>query len=147
MAGSPCARPTKRGLAPTLTSGRVAAEDTVICDPLVHDTGPTTARCRLAARTEESRGLVGYVEILRERWRFVAIALSSRLAPPRLPRHRRQAVRGRGNLLVTPVSGDDPVYTGLPLIRESSDPTRDVETAAQLVTTRDVAARVIEGSG
>ena len=46
------------------------------------------------------------------------------------------------DLLVTPVTGD--VLLGLPVIRSSNDPTRDVETAARLVTTRDVAARVIK---
>ena len=46
------------------------------------------------------------------------------------------------DLLVTPVSNDDPVTQGLPLIRESNDPTRDVETAARLVTGRNVAERV-----
>ncbi|HEU0019220.1 MAG TPA: Wzz/FepE/Etk N-terminal domain-containing protein, partial [Thermoleophilaceae bacterium] len=44
------------------------------------------------------------------------------------------------DLLVTPVSSDE-AFTGLPLIRESSDPTRDVETVARLVTTREVAER------
>jgi capsular exopolysaccharide synthesis family protein len=43
------------------------------------------------------------------------------------------------DLLITPVSADDPVLSGLGLIRESSDPTRDVETAARLVTSRNVA--------
>jgi len=45
-------------------------------------------------------------------------------------------------VLVSPVGNDDPVTQGLPLIRESNDPTRDVETAARLVTGRNVAERV-----
>lgn len=43
-------------------------------------------------------------------------------------------------LLVTPVSTDN--LPGLGLIHDSTDPTRDVETAARLITGRDVAARV-----
>ena len=42
-------------------------------------------------------------------------------------------------LLVTPVSQTDPAFAGLNLIRSSSDPTRDVETAAKLIVNRDVA--------
>ena len=45
-------------------------------------------------------------------------------------------------LLVTPIGSED--LPGLGLIQESSDPTRDVETAARLVTKRDVAQRVAE---
>ncbi len=46
------------------------------------------------------------------------------------------------DLLVTPVTDDNDAITGLGLIRESNDPTRDVETAARLVLSRDVAERV-----
>ena len=44
-------------------------------------------------------------------------------------------------VLVTPVT-DQPVYRGLGLIMQSSDPTRDVQTAAKLITTTAVAERV-----
>jgi receptor protein-tyrosine kinase len=46
------------------------------------------------------------------------------------------------DMLVTPVASDQQNVTGLGLISQSSDPTRDVETASRLVVTRDVAARV-----
>ena len=46
------------------------------------------------------------------------------------------------DLLVTPTTDDNQALTGLGLIRESNDPTRDVETAARLVLSRDVAERV-----
>src|SRR2546423_14767388 len=45
-------------------------------------------------------------------------------------------------MLVTPAAADDPALSGLPLIRQSSAPTRYVETAAKLVVNRDVASRV-----
>jgi capsular exopolysaccharide synthesis family protein len=48
----------------------------------------------------------------------------------------------QAELLVTPIAEEDPALTGLALIRASSDPTRDVETVARLVTSRDVAERV-----
>ena len=43
-------------------------------------------------------------------------------------------------MLVSPVPSD--AFPGLPLLRESSDPTRDVTTASQFVTNTDVAQRV-----
>jgi capsular exopolysaccharide synthesis family protein len=43
------------------------------------------------------------------------------------------------SLLVSPVPAEDPLLSGLGLIRESSDPTLDVQTAAQLITTSEVA--------
>ncbi|MEA2471333.1 MAG: tyrosine-protein kinase, partial [Thermoleophilaceae bacterium] len=45
-------------------------------------------------------------------------------------------------LLITPVPGSDPVYTATGLIHDTSDPTRDVETASRLITNVDVARRV-----
>lgn len=44
-------------------------------------------------------------------------------------------------LLVAPVPADDPTFRGLPVFRESGDPTRDIETAATLVETVAVADR------
>ena len=45
------------------------------------------------------------------------------------------------DLLVTPVPANDDTLNGLGLIRESNDPTRDVQTAARLVTSIDVARK------
>lgn len=50
--------------------------------------------------------------------------------------------QGAADLLITPAAGQDGLLVTLPLIRESSDPTRDVETASKLVTNIDVAQRV-----
>jgi len=46
---------------------------------------------------------------------------------------------GEAKLLIQPIPAADTSFTGLGLIRESADPTLDVETAAQLVTTPQVA--------
>ena len=45
------------------------------------------------------------------------------------------------DLLVTPVSSTDITLTSLGLLRDSTDPTQPVETAARLVTNVDVAER------
>ena len=46
------------------------------------------------------------------------------------------------DLLVSPAPRDSATLIGLPIVRESSDPTRDVETVARLVTSTSVARRV-----
>ena len=46
------------------------------------------------------------------------------------------------DLLVSPAPRDSDSLVGLPIVRESSDPTRDVETVARLVTSNSVARRV-----
>jgi non-specific protein-tyrosine kinase len=50
--------------------------------------------------------------------------------------------RAEAELLVVPASRDDTTLNGIFVIRESSDPTRDVQTAASLVDGLNVARRV-----
>jgi capsular exopolysaccharide synthesis family protein len=96
----------------------------------------------------EEEGLRRYVETIRERLPLVllavlvttAIAVAYVLTAPK-------TYEARSDMLVTPVSGDEPILRSLPLIFESVDPTRDVETASQFVTNLDVAVRVKEDLG
>jgi capsular exopolysaccharide synthesis family protein len=91
----------------------------------------------------ETPGLQRYLQTLRERFRLiVGTLLVTTAAAVGYLAVTEKVYEAEADLLVTPVSRDDPLLTGLGLIRESSDPTRDVETAARLVTTRNVAARV-----
>ena len=85
-----------------------------------------------------------YLRTLRERLGLIALitassrphgGLSTWPSPTRCTRPRPSSWSHR-------LSSDDPVLSSLPLIRESNDPTRDVETAARLVTSRNVAQRV-----
>lgn len=88
----------------------------------------------------EEEGLRRYVETIRERLPLVilavlvttGIAVAYVLTAPK-------SYEARADLLVTPVSGDEPILRSLPLVFESVDPTRDVETASQFVTNLDVA--------
>jgi len=91
----------------------------------------------------EQQGLQRYVTTLRERLPLilVAIILTTGAAVAYLL-VTEKTYKAEADLLVTPVSNEDEALAGLGLIRESSDPTRDVETAARLVKTVDVAARV-----
>lgn len=92
---------------------------------------------------EEQEGLQRYVETIRERLVLIitAVAITTGIAILYVATATK-TYEAEADLLITPVSGDDPTLTSLGLLRESADPTRDVETAARLVTTIDVARRV-----
>ena len=84
-----------------------------------------------------------YVRVLRERV-WVIVAVRDRLCRRRghLREHRGPGVRGRGG---SPRDPGDDRHRGArwpPLVRESNDPTRDVETVSRLVTSGAVADRV-----
>jgi len=92
---------------------------------------------------ETSPGLLRYLETIRERiWFVVGITLLTLGVATAYLLSASKVYEAEAELLVTPVADDDPAYTGLPLVRSSSDPTRDVETLARLVTSRVVAADV-----
>jgi polysaccharide biosynthesis transport protein len=93
----------------------------------------------------ESSALERYVRIVRERWRIIAIAVAVTLAGSVLYLAQADPVyEAEADLLISPAAGDDDALIGLGLIRESSDPTRDVETVARLVTAPSVARIVKE---
>jgi capsular exopolysaccharide synthesis family protein len=95
-------------------------------------------------RRGEQEGLGRYLQTLRERLGLIAVCTLAAVAAAVIyvlvasPTYKAQA-----QILVTPVSRDDDTLTNLGLIRDSNDPTRDVSTAAKLVTAPDVARRVI----
>lgn len=92
---------------------------------------------------EEEEGLRRYVETLRERfWLIVITVLITTGAAVAYVATAQKTYEASANMLVTPVSGDNPLLTSLPLIHQSVDPTRDVETASLLVTNLTTADKV-----
>jgi capsular exopolysaccharide synthesis family protein len=90
---------------------------------------------------EEELGLKRYVETIRERIGLViVVALITTVAAVAYVVIAPKTYSAEADLLITPVASD--TLPSLPLIRQSADPTRDVETAARLVTTTNVANRV-----
>lgn len=88
-------------------------------------------------------GFERYLHTLRERLPLiVAVTLATTIVAALYLVVAEDRYRTEADLLVAPAAQDDTALTGLPVIHESSDPTRDVETAAQLVESRDVAVRV-----
>ena len=106
---------------------------------------PTRKQTEWLNPPTEEAGLRRYVETIRERIWFVvlAVAITTTIAVLYVLTAPK-TYEATADLLVTPVSSEDPTLTSLPLIRESVDPTRDVETAALLVTNTDVAEIVKE---
>lgn len=90
---------------------------------------------------EEELGLKHYVETIRERLGLVLVAtLVTTLVAVAYVLTATKTYESEADLLVSPVASD--TFPSLPLLRASADPTRDVETAARLVTDSDVVARV-----
>ncbi len=107
---------------------------------------PTTAAADWLQPPEEQEGLSRFVQILRERiWLILGIvALTTGIAILYVVTAQK-VYEAEADLLISPISGEqNPAYVIAGLPQESSDPTRDVETAARLVTTLDVAARVAD---
>ena len=104
--------------------------------------GGATARAESDWRHPQvdNSGIQRYIETVKERWRLVVgVTVVTVVVSILYLATASKVYEADADLLITPVSADDPVLTGLGLIRESSDPTRDVETAARLVTSRNVA--------
>src|SRR3712207_5579635 len=111
------------------------------------DRGGTRSAEWLRPRVEQE-GLQRYVNTIRERIKLiVAITALTTLAAIIYLAVAPKVYEARSELLVTPVPSDDPALSGLPIIRQSSDPTRDVETAARLIANRQVAERVRDQVG
>src|SRR4051794_18798995 len=92
----------------------------------------------------EASTLQRYLQTLRERMGLVlAVVVVTTLAAALHLAVAPKVYKAEADLLVTPIGGDDPGLSGLGLIRESNAPPRDVETAARLVASRNVAAGVI----
>lgn len=91
----------------------------------------------------EQTGLGYYISVLRERWKLIAAAMVLCLAAAGVYLATADKVyEAEADLLVTPAASDDTLLSSLGVIRATSDPTRDVQTAAEFVTTVDVADRV-----
>jgi Mrp family chromosome partitioning ATPase len=88
-------------------------------------------------------GIARWLDIIGARWWFVlGLALLAGVTAYAIVPSLQQVYQAEATLLVEPIPSSDDALLGLGLPRESSDPTRDVETASQLIATPEVAARV-----
>jgi capsular exopolysaccharide synthesis family protein len=132
---------------PSLLTDRMPAEDLRsayrIHSPLSRP--PYSSSAAWLQPAEEQEGLSRYVETVRERFWVIlaAVVVTTGIAILYVLTATKTYV-ATSDMLITPITGDDPVLTSLGLLRESSDPTRDVQTASQLIANIDVAKRAGE---
>ena len=80
----------------------------------------------------EQQGLRRYVQTIRERFKLIVLTvLVTTLAAVLYVGTAEKTYEARATLLVTPVPRDNATLDGLSPITASSDPTRDVTTAAE----------------
>jgi capsular exopolysaccharide synthesis family protein len=93
---------------------------------------------------ETTPGLLRYLETIRERkWLVLGVLVLTVAVAVAYLAHAEKTYSAKAELLITPISGgENSALEGVTLIRESSDPTRGVETGAALATTRSVGERV-----
>jgi receptor protein-tyrosine kinase len=92
----------------------------------------------------QQQGLRRYLSTLSERRGLILMTvIATTLAAIAYLAVADKVYEAEADMLVTPISSDNAV-PGAGLISESPDPTRDVETAARLITQRDVAERVVK---
>ena len=111
--------------------------NSVLADPT------TTQTAEWLLPGEEQQGLRRYVQTIRERFKLIVLSvLVTTLAAALYVGTAQKTYKAETDLIVTPIAGADTTLNSIPgLIRESSDPTRNVQTAARLVTTIDVARK------
>jgi succinoglycan biosynthesis transport protein ExoP len=98
---------------------------------------------RWLAPEAEQQGLKRYLETVRERWLLIVLAVVVTTAAAVLyAAAADEKYEAQAKLLVTPISRDNEALLVLGLLRDSNDPTRDVQTAALLTTSTDVAELV-----
>src|SRR6201996_4906627 len=122
------------------------------CAPAENPTAmpdPTTNTSSDWLRPPSDReGLQRYVETLRERlWLIILVVVVTTGIAILYVLTATKMYSAESDLLITPVSGDDPVLSSLGLISASADPTRDVETASRFVTNVEVANAVAKKLG
>jgi polysaccharide biosynthesis transport protein len=84
-----------------------------------------------------------YLETLKERWLFILLCVVVCTGAAAAYAFTAEEVyEAHADMLVTPVPDDQTAVLGLGLIRRASDPTRDVTTAARLISNPQVATLV-----
>jgi Mrp family chromosome partitioning ATPase/capsular polysaccharide biosynthesis protein len=100
------------------------------------------------AGAPDSEGLPYYLTVLRSHIRFLGVLVAVCVGVAMLYLTQVEKVyESHADLLITPVPRDNETPIGLGLTRESTDPTRDVETIARLIETQAVARRVVRSLG
>lgn len=86
-------------------------------------------------------GLDSYLEAIRANWLLVlAIAVATVVGTATAVSLRSPTYTATAKILIAPLPIDDETFLGLPLVRDTGDATRTVQTAASLIETPEAAA-------
>ena len=111
------------------------------------DKTTTPTESWLASRPQRA-DLSRYLDMIRSHWLLlVALVAAGLVAAFAYVSVAHKTYQAEADLLVTPVAADDPNLIGLPLVRETADPTADVLTVAKLVDSPSVASLVAKQLG
>jgi Mrp family chromosome partitioning ATPase len=92
--------------------------------------------------------LASYLGAIRSHpWVVALVTLAAVVASAAFVAVRSPSYEATADLLVDPLPIDDQTFRNIPLIRDTGDPTRTVQTAASLVETREIADRTAEALG
>lgn len=104
---------------------------------------PTEPRRSWLASRPPRAELSRYLQLLRAHWVMLVVFVAAGLAAAFVYSSlATKSYTAEADLFITPVSTDDPNLVGLPLLRDTSDPTADVLTASKLVASPSVASLV-----
>ncbi len=94
-------------------------------------------------RSGDEGSLKRYLDTIRERkWIVILAVVICTLAATAYALTAQKMYQAQADMLVTPVPDDQTAVLGLGLLREATDPTRDVTTASRLIDNPAVAAQV-----
>jgi uncharacterized protein involved in exopolysaccharide biosynthesis len=100
------------------------------------------------SRSSESSGFSRYYEIVREHWLLIVICTVIAVAAAAVyVTVAPKSYTATAQLLANPAQAGDTELFSLPVLHSSGDPTQDILTAADLVTTPQVANAVIAKLG
>jgi Mrp family chromosome partitioning ATPase len=97
---------------------------------------------------QSQSSLEAYLRAIRAYWPLViAVTVAALSASVAMVTLRSPKYEATSRLLVTPLPQDDRTFLGLPVLRDSGDPTRTVQTAATLVKSPDAASLTADRIG
>ncbi|WP_320672292.1 Wzz/FepE/Etk N-terminal domain-containing protein [Patulibacter defluvii] len=103
-----------------------------------------------AASPDPSRdgSLTSLVQALRNRlWVVIAVVVLVVGVAVLVSALREPSYEASADLIVTPVSADDPSFLAIPVLRESNDPSRTIQTAASVIKSPQIAAEAARRIG
>lgn len=111
---------------------------------------PVNNQLQSEAATPQSGATVSYLDAIKAHRGVISlVALAAVLSSLLFLLFRSPSYEATAEILVEPLPQDDELFLGLPLLRDTGDPVRTVETAASLLAsqeTADLAAKELGGS-